>query len=301
MMNAIKRLRIQYASDLHLEFAENFVGPTILKPVAPVLALAGDMGRPDKPMYKNFLRYCSSNWDAVFLVAGNHEFYNSRTIHPARRADTIDHRHAMIEEAIVEFPNIHFLDRGRVNFRGVAFLGCTLWTDTISDTLRAQGAMNDYRMISVDGVNPITPVDTNAWHARDRAWLTEAIEECRSTDTPAVVITHHLPSYEFIASKYRGHYLNFCFASVCDHLIRPPVRAWIAGHTHAAVHRHWIVEGTEVIHGVVNPRGYPHEKDTGYCREIFVDVLTDPVPCSLFDGRDPLLVAATEDGEVESR
>jgi hypothetical protein len=297
MMNALKRLRIQYASDLHLEFAENVIGSVLLKPVAPVLALAGDIGRPDKRPYRDFLRYCSANWDAVFLVAGNHEFYNTRTMHPNRRSDTVPERNMMIDAILAEFPNVHFLDRGRMDFRGVAFLGCTLWSDTRADTLRAHGAMNDYRLVTVDGVDPITPAITNEWHMRDREWLAGALEECRNTDTPAVVITHHLPSFEFIASQYRGHYLNFCFASACDSLIKPPVRAWIAGHTHAAVHRSWTFE-SEVIHGLVNPRGYPHETDTGYCREIFVDIPTDPVPCSLFDGRDPLLVAAAAE-EVE--
>jgi hypothetical protein len=298
MMNALKRLRIQYASDLHLEFSENVVGPAILKPMAPVLALAGDIGRPDKRPYRDFLKYCSSNWDAVFLVAGNHEFYNTNPVH---RSDTVAERQDMIDTAVLGFPNVYFLDRTRIDFRGVAFLGCTLWTDTSSDYALAQATMNDYTRITIDRVNPISAKETTGWHIKDREWLAGAIEECRDSDMPAVVITHHLPSYKFIASLHASSPINFCFASICDHLIRPPVRAWIAGHTHTAIHRHWTFE-SEVIHGLVNPRGYPGESATGYCREIFVDIPTEPVPCSLFDGRDPLLVAASEqDEEIELR
>ncbi len=298
-MNALKRMRIQYASDLHLEFGENFVGPALLRPVAPVLALAGDIGHPDKQGYRDFMKYCSRHWDAVFLVAGNHEFYNVRSIGTDHMSDTVSDRIGMIKEAITGFPTVHFLDRDRVDHKDVAFLGCTLWTDTSSDYGLAQATMNDYKRITIDGSTPISAQETTGWHVHDRKWLADAISECRATDTPAVVITHHMPSYDFIAARYKDSPINFCFASACDDLIRPPVRAWIAGHTHAAVHRSWTFE-SEVIHGLINPRGYPGEDATGYCREIFVDIPTESVPCSLFDGRDPLLVAAADE-EVDFR
>jgi hypothetical protein len=296
-----RRLRIQYASDLHLEFAENFVAPTILKPIAPVLALAGDVGRPDKRTYRDFLQYCSANWDSVFIVAGNHEFYNSSRIQfKQSNIQTVTQRAAAIEQTVAEFPNVHFLNRRRVDYRGIAFLGCTLWTDTSANFDLAAASMNDYAVITTDGRTPLTPQETTAWHYTDRTWLADAIATCASTCTPAVVLTHHLPSSAFIASKFQGHPLNMCFAARCDALIKPPVRAWIAGHTHAAVNRHWTIEGgMEVIHGVVNPRGYPGESQTGYSREIFVDIPTEPVHEAILESRDPLLVAAADTDEIE--
>jgi hypothetical protein len=289
MMNTLRRLRIQYASDLHLEIGTHFVGPALLKPVAPILVLAGDIGRPDKQSYHDIMKYCSRSWASVIIVAGNHEFYNTQPTHPTRKSDTVDERLALIRSTVAEFPNVHFLERERMDIQGVAFLGCTLWTNAMLNAGLAQSSMNDYRLISNDGVGPVTPAETTAWHMRDQAWLTTELAACAATETPAVVVTHHLPSYDFIASRYAGSPMNFCFASSCDYLLRPPVRAWIAGHTHTAVHRHWTV-GADVIHGVVNPRGYPGETGTGYCREIFVDVSTEPVICS--DERLPELVAA---------
>lgn len=264
-------LRIQYASDIHLEFRNDVSGPALLKPVAPVLALAGDIGDPRRRDYRDFLAYCSRSWDAVFFVAGNHEFYAKRPV-----AQTL----ATLRDHAAAFHNVHFLERGRVDYDGVAFLGCTLWTDTTA-------TMRDYRMITT-------------WHRRDRAWLTDAIANCKHTGTPAVVLTHHLPSYAFVASRYATSPINFCFASRCDDLLQPPVRAWIAGHTHAAVHRHWTFDGGEVVHGCVNPMGYPGETDTAYCREIFVDVSTEAVNDIVFErGGDPLLVAATATEEED--
>jgi hypothetical protein len=71
-------MMIQYVSDIHLEFHDKMntgsLQPLLfVKPVAPYLVLAGDIGVPDLKGYSVFLQWCSENWNAVFLVAGNHE------------------------------------------------------------------------------------------------------------------------------------------------------------------------------------------------------------------------------------
>jgi hypothetical protein len=149
--------------------------------------------------------------------------------------------------------------------------------------------MNDYRMIAtgLDAVTrPLQVTNTQAWHAMDRAWLTAEIAACEEAGQPAVVLTHHMPTFELVSPKYR-HYgdLNRYFASACDELIREPVRAWIAGHSHTGrtIHR-----GT--ITCTLNPRGYPGEAGTGYCPELFVDVDTE-VGRGM-DAREPALVIA---------
>ena len=73
-------MRIQYISDLHLEMYKENVSPDLftklIRPEAPYLALCGDIGIPDFVNYENFLNWCSRRWTKVFLVAGNHEYYN---------------------------------------------------------------------------------------------------------------------------------------------------------------------------------------------------------------------------------
>jgi predicted phosphodiesterase len=76
-------MRIHYISDIHLEFMrpnhyENFRNrwrPDIKQ--ADVLVLAGDIGNPRQPLYREFLQHCSQNCKKVFLIAGNHEFYGT--------------------------------------------------------------------------------------------------------------------------------------------------------------------------------------------------------------------------------
>lgn len=299
---ARRMLRIQYASDLHLELVDKTPFQAFLKPIAPVLALAGDVGRPDRRSYRDFLHYCSRNWDAVFVVAGNHEFYNSKAKHewkyvPPTSIETVEQRLAGCQTIIDEFPNIHFLDRTRHMYGGIAFLGATLWTNTRS----IEGysiRMNDYNMICAgrDGEGtpqPLTVADTQAWHERDRAWLAAEIAACEEAGQPAVVITHHLPTFGLVAAKYaRYGALNGFFASACDDLIREPVRAWIAGHSHTSVTIHPLARGGGSITCTLNPRGYPGELGTGYSSEIFVDVSVEPGLG--VDAREPALVAAAD-------
>lgn len=298
----LRRLCIQYASDLHLEFVNKIAYQQILTPVAPYLALAGDVGRPDKRLYRDFLQYCSQNWDDVFVVAGNHEFYNSYHM-PVDAIQSMQNRRKACAAIAAEFPNVHFLDRRRVDRAGVAFLGATLWTDLRGHEDIANKYMNDYKMIAmVDdaGIRPLRPADTTEEHLVDRAWLDSEISACEEEGRPAVVITHHLPSYDLISSRYADSPLNAAFASRCDDLIRAPVRAWIVGHTHCGAHRTWTRNDGAVILGAVNPRGYPGEHGTGYSREIFVDISTEPGNGG--DTRDPLLVAAateSRDDDVE--
>jgi hypothetical protein len=293
MMSTARRslLRIQYASDLHLEILGSVPFPSILKPIAPVLALAGDIGNPTTPDYQNFLKYCSSNWDHVVLVAGNHEFYNKKPAGKWYAPSTVPERLQACRDVAASFQNVRFLERERVDISGVAFLGCTLWTD-LSDPAAASEAesrMNDYRLIAAEKNRVLRAADVTESHARDRAWLDREIAIAAEEEQPVVVLTHHLPSFDLIAAKYKGAgLLNHAFASDCHSLIRRPVRAWIAGHTHTAATRIW----PPGIQGLVNPMGYPGEVETGYCREIFVDVSTEAVSGST---ADPMLVEAAQE------
>jgi len=73
-------MKIQYASDLHLEFPENkeFLLNNPLIPQGDILILAGDV-MPFKQMdeYQWFWDYCSKNFAFTYWVPGNHEYYHS--------------------------------------------------------------------------------------------------------------------------------------------------------------------------------------------------------------------------------
>ena len=72
-------IKIQYASDLHLEFAENsrYIKSHPLKVVGDMLLLAGDIGYLGDDNYDKhpFWSWASDNFERVIVIPGNHEFY----------------------------------------------------------------------------------------------------------------------------------------------------------------------------------------------------------------------------------
>lgn len=72
-------MKIQYASDLHLEFAENgsYIKHNPLSVTGDVLILAGDIGYIGDENYSKhpFWDWVADNYRHVIACMGNHEFY----------------------------------------------------------------------------------------------------------------------------------------------------------------------------------------------------------------------------------
>jgi hypothetical protein len=254
----VERMLFQYVSDIHLEFHDKHNTGSLqpdmfVKPVAPYLVLAGDIGIPELKSYPVFLNWCSSNWKHVFLVAGNHEYYNVRCPLKSDMATKKEQIRGVCET----LPNVHFLDCSSYYLpeENLRILGCTLWSE-IPDCIREKVITytNDARQILHQKDTPFIPSAMSDTHLKEKQWLNQEIHQCELTNEKCLVITHYLPSFQLIHEKYKGHSMNACFASECDDLFRPPVVAWICGHTHTGMRLR--------IHGVpcvINPYGYPHE------------------------------------------
>src|SRR5476649_1602654 len=109
-------MRIQMASDLHLEYLERRFPDyrAVEHSDADVLILAGDISARTRALD------LFSDWPCpVIYVPGNHEFYDS----------SIDDVVTEFELRAAAYPNIHVLAPGGVEIAGVRFVGCTLWTD----------------------------------------------------------------------------------------------------------------------------------------------------------------------------
>jgi len=222
MLRTSSRFKLQYISDIHLEHR------TII-PRIPAktnyLALLGDIGHPNKPLYSEFLKYCSKNWDKVILLSGNHEY-----MQPKYSMKDIDD---MIQSNVNKYPNITYLNNQKLILDNHLILGTTLWSDS---TKTAPGhKINDLYYDSLQ-------------------WLKGNIKQ--NTNKDIVVLTHYLPSYKLIIPKYHGYKTKFQYASNLDHLIKRPVKAWLCGHSHCQLEKY--------INGVycgINTLGYPHENN----------------------------------------
>ncbi len=233
--------RIQYASDLHLEHYDKMPFSTILRPNARILALAGDIGRPDKPLYSSFLNWCHDKWDHIFLVAGNHEFYNTKLFYKWEQSapHTYEERLAQCRAICSQWPNVHFLEKDEVYLEeyNTAFLGTTLWTHIPMNKFgEALHMVNDYNYIAKKDENGkparFSPSDSAKLHTDSVGWLNARLHEWEEKQKHVVILTHHVPSQSLIPEIYKNHPSNLCFVTDLDEMIAPPVRAWICGHSH---------------------------------------------------------------------
>jgi hypothetical protein len=231
-------LRLQYASDLHLEFLRG--NPAALERLisgverlAPTLILAGDIGNPFQPEYARFVGAMAERFERVLLVAGNHEFYGNAIAPTLLR----------IEEVCSDWPNVVFLNNSVWEAGPVRFFGGTMWS-RISDSEKAEvrAIMNDFARIRDFGLDE---------YESEHVAFTEALSaELERSHSPLVVVSHYLPSFRLIHPKYLGSSINSAFATEMAVADDARISAWFYGHTHT---------GRDGPRFFCNPIGYPGE------------------------------------------
>lgn len=71
-------MKIQYISDLYLEFRSNasWIKEHPIRAVGDLLVVAGDTHLLDDDFYKlDFFKDLSDRFEQTFIIPGNHEFY----------------------------------------------------------------------------------------------------------------------------------------------------------------------------------------------------------------------------------
>jgi predicted phosphodiesterase len=250
----------QVCSDLHLEFHHKVTLKHFVKHSARHLIIAGDLGSPHRNFqtYLSFLQQASKKFEKVFIISGNHSCYNS----------TLEGTKRTIEMIVANFSNVYFLNNSCYEFENdpVVLIGTTLWSKVLDEEKhKVVSSLNDYNMIYQDNLDEnqklthITTKDSNNEFEKNKNWLTAEIEKYRLLNKRIIIITHHLPSYQFIAPRYENSGVNSAFASNLEHLFAPPISHWIFGHTHH--HVETTINGVKFI---CNPRGYEGESGVGY-------------------------------------
>lgn len=241
---------MQYISDVHLEYEHhiNKPWPKIVKR-ARYLALAGDIGNPNHARYTNYLSFCCSKFDHVFVVAGNHELW-SHEINTCKRR---------IRGICEEQGNCSFLDNDVVEVDGVRVFGATLWSDV---TNKAAKGMNDFNTIYLDTAH-LTPDDTRAMHHETVQKINTLLDE---SSKPLLVITHYAPLLAMNGDYGMSPNIS-AFCSDLWHLFRKPLVGWISGHTHSSVQT---TENGIPCHS--NCWGYDPKEYAGYRPDAVMDV-----------------------------
>jgi predicted phosphodiesterase len=242
-------MKIQLASDLHLEFLQReFPGERLISPAngADVLVLAGDIANGTQiiELFKA--------WPVpVIFVPGNHEFYNQ---------DFDRVRNELKIKA--EGTSVQFLDNSVADFGWLRFLGCTMWTNYLLPCNRTQRELmqtaelnlNDHRIIKTCG-GTFMAAHALGEHNKSRAWLLARLEEPYEGRT--VVVTHHGPHALSVHPRYSGVALNAAFVSGNLDELLGKAKLWLHGHVHDSFD--YEVHGCRVV---ANPLGYARNRNS---------------------------------------
>ncbi len=238
-------MKIQIASDLHLEFPENrqWLEEHKLIPKGEVLILAGDIVvLKYKDKAEMFYDYVRANFKQIISLFGNHEFYHGE----------IDFAYPAYFKKLHE--NHLLINNKSFVYKKVKFICSTLWSAIPEkDRVEIEGRMNDYHVIYQNKYDkiPITVAHTNVFHRLSLRFIEEELQ--KKFDGKTVVVTHHLPSHTSNVKRFLHSPLNAAYVNDLDQLIKKNqhISAWIHGHSH---------EFNEVKIGKVllarNPLGY---------------------------------------------
>ena len=217
-------MKIQYASDLHLEFQDNsrFLRNNPMIPVGDILLLAGDIGYLGDNSYNlhPFWDWASDNFRQTLVIPGNHEFYKSGDLATIQNGCIAEIR-----------PNVKCYYNTVVTIDDIDFILCTLWsTIRIENAFITQQSVSDFYRIAYNG-RLLIPHFFNQVHQESVAFLHDAV---KATNNPKrVVVSHHVPTALCMAEEFKNSRINGAFVAELHEFIHEnQIDYWIYGHSH---------------------------------------------------------------------
>lgn len=215
-------MKIQYCSDLHLEFPENknFLKQKPVLPVGEILILAGDIvpfSLMDK--HKDFFNYVSDNFKTTYWIPGNHEYYYYDA---AKKC-------GVLNEKIRS--NVFLVNNTTVEHENIRFIFSTLWSK-ISPAYEwdIERNVSDFQVIKFNKYR-FSAMQFNQLHEESFAFIASELKRNKGNKT--VLATHHVPTFLNYPEMYKGSALNGAFAvELFDLIDTTGPDFWIFGHHH---------------------------------------------------------------------
>jgi predicted phosphodiesterase len=238
-------------SDLHLEISKQVepvhIAINSFNTRVPILCLAGDIGDPRTLAYKSFIKTQSQYYDKVFVIAGNHEYYNSNKKPVMNIKDINDE----IETICKLCSNVSYLNNKYEYYDNIKFIGSTLWSFVEEEYHEGLSRCQDVNRVFV-GDKKLTMKQRNKLNLTATQFIEKEIKSVNS-DT-RVVLTHHAPSFEHCShSDFAGSPGERLFLNKLDYLFKKPLNVWCFGHTHRPFDT--IVNGVRIVN---NTFGYKY-------------------------------------------
>lgn len=258
----------QYASDLHIDgWPRTTLFETFLVPSAPYLILAGDICSAWNPRYFEFLKWASRLWYKVYIVAGNHEYHNTKR-------HTLAETDLRIATFCLKFNNLHYLQAGvshAVPNTTVRIVGGTLWcAPDPAMWSKAAKKKGDYKMIYIDdpthpkGKRKLKPMDVHMLHSIHKTLFQMACVPNTPTEC-ILVVSHYMPSKQLLEPEFRGETWHTFYASDDEDLFTPNIKAWICGHGHRST-------SLQICAGPLlsmNARGYNRDSEQKRTKDVY--------------------------------
>lgn len=218
-------MKLQFASDLHLEFHENsrWLRQNPLTPVGDVLLLAGDIGYLGDDNYSKhpFWSWAADHFEQVIAIPGNHELYKDFDINELHEGWTLDIR-----------PNVKAYYNQTLHLNDdVDLVLSTLWAHVPpEDAFYTERGVTDFHRIH-DGKFRLSSDRFNLEHERCKEFIRR--EVTASKVRHILVATHHVPSFALMAKEFVGSPINGAFTAELGNMIAEfPIEYWIYGHSH---------------------------------------------------------------------
>jgi len=241
----------QYASDLHLEFPENYdyLMQNPIQPKGDILILAGDIvtfSQLEKRM--DFFKYLSDHFEQVYWLPGNHEYYYS----------DISRCHGSINEKIKD--NLSLVNNIKISVAGSDLIFSTMWSHISPQNEREIGdSISDFYVIRNHG-RIFRPADFSSLHKQNVEFIEDELSQ--QNGQRKIVVTHHVPTLTNYPLRFLGSTLNEAFAVELSEMIEEYKPAyWIYGHHHENIPAFKIDQTTMLT----NQLGYVRTKEhAGY-------------------------------------
>jgi Icc-related predicted phosphoesterase len=214
-------VRVQYCSDLHLEFEQNskYLNTYPISVCGDIMILAGDIiPLHDEFLNNSFFSFISKKYKQVFWVPGNHEYYYKNI------SDYSGSFNIQI------YKNLNIVNNIDLQYEGIRFIFSTLWSriSKVNENIVQQG-VSDFECIA-NNDKKFRVSDFNRLHNESINFIRHSLN---GKNYRTVVVTHHLPSALCDSSVHNASPIKEAFCvDLTDYIEESNANFWIYGHSH---------------------------------------------------------------------
>ena len=233
-------MKIQICSDLHLEIESHrkWFEQNPLIPRGDILIIAGDTYHLDRDFSKlEFIRSASDQFESVYLIPGNHEYYGGYDISTAMKPSS---------EKVLD--NVFIVNNHQVEIDNVQCIFSTMWSRIQRNILEVLRYMPDFTKIKFENedfnINHFNQIHQVAF---------DFISKAVKSKGKKVVVTHHLPSNSCNVEEFKNSIVGDAFCvDKTNFILDHEIDYWIYGHSHRNL-QDFEIGGTKMV---TNQFGY---------------------------------------------